>query len=100
MKQTLVSQLDRAYVLIWLCMIMILTYKLRSPITDLANFPAKGKIVCKILSLAWFVESIEKSGPWAAISARKNDFLIKETLDEIVADTIKVIKHGMVDMGN
>ena len=81
-------------------MIMILTYKLISPITDLANFPANGKIFFKILSLAWFVESIVESGPWAAISARKNDFLIKETLDEIVADTIKVIKHGMVDIGN
>ena len=39
-------------------------------------------------------------GPWAAISARKNDFLIKETLDEIVADTIKVIKQGIADIGN
>ena len=46
------------------------------------------------------MQSILRFGPWAAISARKNDFLIKETLDEIVADTIKVIKHGMVDMGN
>ena len=77
-----------------------LTYKLISPITDLANFPAKGKIVCKILSLAWFVQSILRFGPWASISARKNDFLIKETLDEIVADTIKAIKQGIADIGN
>ena len=69
-------------------------------VVDLANFPAKGKIVCKILSLAWFVQSIVRFGPWAAISARKNDFLIKETLDEIVADTIKVIKQGVADIGN
>jgi hypothetical protein len=46
------------------------------------------------------VQSILRFGPWAAISARKNDFLIKETLDEIVADTIKAIKQGIADIGN
>ena len=46
------------------------------------------------------MQSIVGFGPWAAISARKNDFLIKETLDEIVADTIKVIKQGIADIGN
>ena len=46
------------------------------------------------------MQSIVGLGPWAAISAFKNDFLIKETLDEIVADTIKVIKQGTAGIGN